>query len=99
MYVHFNDMINSFYRYFNRIIQPVPFGDFPLLHLVFLKAIYLASWEYGYHSFYNAIRFLKFLNKPKTTTDPFLCFVNFLQEAFQQFLKIYLSQDPMMRHL
>ena len=31
--------------YFDRIIQSVPSRYFPLLHLVFLKAIYLATWQ------------------------------------------------------
>ena len=45
-------LINSFNHYFDGIIQPVPFRDFPLLHLVFLNVIYLATCQYGNHSFY-----------------------------------------------
>ena len=45
LYIHFNDLINSFKHYFDGIIQLVPFRDFLRLHLVFLNVIYLAIWQ------------------------------------------------------
>ena len=48
LYIHFNNhLIHSCNRYFDGIIQQVPFWDFPLLQLVFLKAIILATWQYS----------------------------------------------------